>query len=191
MSTASEATEILVGLRGGDHAGIGRLMEHVYDELKRLACSYVRRRGPFVTLEPTELVHETFVKLVAQKRTGWRSQSHFFAVAATAMRHILVDEARGRLSLKRGGGDFHLTLSEELTISVERDEDLTALDDALEHLAVTRPERAQLVELRFFGGWTVDEVSEATGVAKRTIEREWRVTRAWLRRELSADARVK
>ena len=190
MSTASEATQILVGLRGGDRAGVGRLMELVYDEMRRLASHYVRRRGPFVALQPTELVHETFVKLVGQERAHWRSRSHFYAIAATAMRHILVDEARGRLSLKRGGGDVQLSLSEELTISVERDDDLKALDDALEHLAVTRPERARLVELRFFGGLTVDEVSKATGVAKRTVEREWRVTRAWLRRELS-DARLK
>jgi len=184
MSTASEATQILFGLSGGDRSRVGRLMELVYNEMRGLALHYIRRRGSLPALQPTELVHEAFIKLVHQKSADWRSRSHFYAVAATAMRHILVDEARKRLSSKRGGGQVHLSLEDEITISVEKDEDLAALNDALELLAATRPERARLVELRFFGGLTVDEVSEVTGTAKRTIEREWRVTRAWLRRTL-------
>ena len=185
VSTASEATQILIGLRDGDRSGVGRLMELVYDEMRGLASHYVRRRSFVQALQPTELVHEVFLKLVDHENADWRSRSHFYAVAATAMRQILVDDARKRLSLKRGGGQVHLSLSEELTISVQRDEDLLVLDDALELLAATKPERARLVELRFFGGMTVDEVAEATGTAKRTVEREWRVTRAWLRRELN------
>ena len=185
MSSVSEATQIVHALSQGDRSRVGRLMELMYNEMRSLASNYVRRRGPLPALQPTELVHEAFLKLINQKKADWKSRSHFFAVAATVMRQLLVDEARRRLSLKRGGGQIHLSLSEELTVSVGRDADVLALDDALEVLAQERPERAQLVELRFFGGMTMDEVAEATGLAKRTLEREWRVTRAWLRRHLA------
>ena len=185
MSTVSEGNQILIGLSGNGRLHLNRLMELVYDEMRRLAGRYIGRRGAGVALQPTELVHEAFLKLAGHERVDWRGRSHFCAVAATAMRQILIDEARKQLSLKRGGGQIHMSLSEELTISAERDGHLAALDEALEKLALAKPERAQLVELRFFGGMTVDEVSQATGTAKRSLEREWHDTRAWLRRELS------
>ena len=185
MSTVSEATQILFALSGGDRTGAHRLMELVYDELRKLAFRYLRPRALLEPLQPTELVHEAFLRLVDKSCTDWRGRSHFFAVAATVMRHILVDEARSRASLKRGGGQVHLSVNEEFVLSVERDHDVLAVNGALEALEKRNPERAHLVEMRFFGGMTMDEVAEATGRPKRTVERDWTVTRAWLRRELS------
>ena len=163
-------------------------MELVYDELRSLASRYVRRSGPREPLQPTELVHEAFLRLVNEGGADWRGRSHFYAVAATVMRNVLVDEARARMSLKRGGDRVRVDVTETLVLSVDRDQDVLALNDALEALEVKNPARARLVEMRFFAGMTVDEVAEAVGQPKRTVEREWTVTRAWLRRELSRQA---
>lgn len=181
----SEASQILIALNVGDRSGTDRLMELVYDELRSLAFRYLGARKPKEPLQPTELVHEAFIKLVDNERVpDWRSRSHFYAVAATAMRHILVDEARKRMQGKRGGGEIPISLVEARTISITRDEDIVALDEALTSLAKANAERARVVELRFFGGLTMDEIAEATGQPKRSLEREWTVTKAWLRREL-------
>lgn len=184
MSAASEATQILWALGRGDRSRADRLMELVYGELRGLARKYVGGWGPATPLQPTELVHEAFVKLVDHDKADWRSRSHFYAVAATAMRQILVDEARKRSRQRRGGDRPHLPLDEGQVLSLSRDEDILAVDEALDRLAREDPERARLVELRFFGGLTMDELAEATGQSKRTLHREWAVARAWLRREL-------
>jgi RNA polymerase sigma factor (TIGR02999 family) len=161
-------------------------MELVYGQLRGLARRYVHGKSPYEPMQPTELVHEAFIKLVDHDGEDWRGRSHFYAVAAMAMRQILVDTARKRLRDKRGGGELHLPLDEGQVLSIKRDEDVVAVDDVLSKLAAVHPEQAHLVELRFFGGMTMDEIAEATGTSKRTLHREWAVARAWLRRELGA-----
>jgi len=161
-------------------------MELVYGELRGLARRYVHRGSPHEPMQPTELVHEAFIKLVDSDSADWRGRSHFYAVAATAMRQILVDEARKRLRGKRGSGEVHLPLDDGQVLSVTRDEDVRAVDDILVKLTADHPEQGRLVELRFFGGMTMDEIGEATGVSKRSLYREWNVARAWLRRELAS-----
>ena len=185
MSTTSEASQILVALNGGDRSHVDRLIELVYGELRRLASTYVVRRGPREPLQATELVHEAFLKLVHSDQRDWLGRSHFYAVAATAMRQILVDQARKRLQTKRGGGDIQFPLTDDIALSMDRDADVLALDEALSKLSELRPERARLVEFRFFGGMTMTEIAEAVGLPKRSLEREWTITRAWLRRQLS------
>jgi len=186
--SGSEATQILFALNRGDRSGVNRLIELVYDELRSLAARYLVARKPCEPLQPTELVHEAFIKLVDKESiSDWRSRSHFYAVAATVMRHLLVDEARKRMQQKRGSGRTPIALADTRTISVERDEDVLALDDALSDLERTSRDRARLVELRFFAGMTMDEIAEVSGQSKRTLEREWTITRAWLRRQLAQD----
>jgi len=182
---ASEATQILWAINSGNRGGASRLLELVYDELRTVAHRTMRPRSPAEPLQPTELVHEVYVRLVDKQTSDWRSRSHFFAVAATAMRHILVDAARARAQLKRGGGAPHFSLDEGLVLSTERDADVLALDEALLVLAHESADRARLVELRFFGGLTMDEIAATTDTSKRSVEREWRITRAWLRRHLT------
>lgn len=187
MTTASETTQILKAISDGDRSGIDRLAEIVYDQLRMTARRYLSRERRNHTLQPTALVHEAFLKLVDQKQTQWRSRSHFYAVAAQQMRRILVDHAKSKLRAKRGGGRQKISLIEELTVSREKDEDVLAVDEALEKLARLNPEQAKIVELRFFAGMTVDEVAEALQMSKRTVERNWTMIRAWLRRELAGD----
>ena len=161
-------------------------MELVYGELRGLARRYVHVKSPHEPMEATELVHEAFIKLVDSDGTDWRGRTHFYAVAATAMRQILVDEARKRLRGKRGSGAVPLPLDDRQILSVTRDEDVLAVDEALDRLTADHPEQGRLVELRFFGGMTMEEIGEATGISKRTLYREWNVARAWLRRELAS-----
>jgi RNA polymerase sigma factor (TIGR02999 family) len=137
------------------------------------------------TLQPTALVHEAFLKLIDQSQVDWRGRSHFFAVGAQAMRRILVSHAKSRGRIKRGGGRHQVPLDEALTVSLESDDDILALDAALEKLAAVDERQAKIVELRFFGGLSVEETAEALGLSKRTVEREWTSCRAWLRRELA------
>ena len=185
MSTTSEATQILWALGRGDRSRVDRLMELVYGELRGLARRYVGGQGPATPLQPTELVHEAFLKLVNHGKADWRGRSHFYAVAATAMRQILVDQARKRHRVRHGGGRIQMPLDEGQVLSLSRGDDVLAVDEVLRKLAKQEPEHARLVELRFFGGLTMDELAEATGLSKRTLHREWAVVRAWLRRELS------
>lgn len=184
MSTVSEATLILTALSGGDRSQVDRLMELVYGELRGLARRYLGRGPAQEPLQPTELVHEAFLKLVGHHQTDWRGRSHFYAVAAIAMRQILVDEARKRLRVKRGGGQIHISLEDQDILSTHRDEDVLAVDEVLTRLVTVHPRRARLVELRFFGNMSLDEVAEALQLSTRTVQREWDVARAWLRREL-------
>ena len=187
LSTISEATQILGALSTGDRTRLDRLMELVYSELRGVARRYVSPRSQYEPMQATELVHAAFIKLVGHDGIDWRGRSHFYAVAATAMRQILVDEARKRLRDKRGSGQVNVSFDESLVLSPSSDQDVLAVDDVLSKLAERYPEQSRLVEMRFFGGMTMDEIAEATGVSKRTLHREWSMARAWLRRELRTD----
>lgn len=167
---------------------VTQLLPLVYDDLRRLAQAKMNREPGNVSLEPTALAHETFMRLVDHSRVDWRGKSHFMAVAAQAMRRILVDHARSRKRLKRGGSRQRVDLSSGVAATGPSEVDLLALDDALEKLAEIDPRQAKVIELRFFGGLSVDEVAEALGVSKRTVEGDWTMARAWLRRELAEGA---
>ena len=161
------------------------LMPLVYDELRLLARAYLRGAGPDYLLQPTVLVHEAYLKLVNQEQANWNGRTHFLAVGARAMRQILVDYARNSKRKKRWGGCIRMDLGERGTLSTRRPENVLALDQALQKLANKDAEKATIVELRFFGGLTVQEVAEVLGCSKRKIEQDWTFIRAWLRRELS------
>ena len=168
------------------------LLPFVYEELRRLAASYLRRERSSYTLQATELVHEAYLRLADQTRVDWRGRTHFFAVAATAMRRILVDHARRKSRQKRGGGGQHVTLHEHLEIfptSGLDPEDIVVLDDALVALGEQDERQARVVEMRVFAGMTVDEVAASLGVSRRTVEGEWTHARAWLRRWMSEGGR--
>ena len=164
---------------------VDALVPLVYDELRRLAARYLRRESPGNTLQPTALVHEAFLKLAGQQRVDWQGRTHVLAIGAKAMRRILVDHAKRKHRVKRGGGLKRIQLDEAAALSPERDEDLLAVDEALEKLAGIDERQAAIVELRFFGGMTVEEVAQSLGISKRTVESEWTMVRAWLRRELA------
>ncbi len=186
-------TEMLTGI--GDDApdaepAAEELMAAVYDELRGLARGYLKRERSDHTLQPTALVHEAYLRLVDQDKVSWRGRSHFFAVGARMMRRLLVDHARRRGRVKRGGHWLRVTLSHGVAPRLGRDfdhEELLALDLALDKLAGLDPRQAKIVELRFFAGREVAEVAEALGVSKRTVEGHWTHARAWLKRELAAE----
>lgn len=182
-----QATEILSGVTAGDAVATERLFQILYGDLHELAVRFLRKERSGHTLQPTALVHEAFLKLIDQSRVDWKGKTHFFAVGAQAMRRVLVDHARGRHRVKRGGDRQRIVLEEHVALSPQRDEDLLALDEALEKLAEIDSRQAMIVEMRFFGGMSVAEVAEVLGVSKRTVEGEWTMVRAWLRRELSQD----
>ena len=148
----------------------------------------LRQEVPGHTLQPTALVNEAYLKLVDQTRVDWQGRTHFFAVGAKMMRRILVDHARKKKRLKRGGGIHRVSLGEEVQVSKSNDEDVLAIEEALEKLAKQDPRQAQIVELRFYGGLTVEEVAQVLHVSKRTVESEWTILKAWLRRELSGES---
>ena len=187
-STPSDVTQLLVAWAGGDAAAAERLVPAVYAELRRQAARAMRREGSENTLQTTALVHEAYLRLVDQRRVVWRSRAHFFGVAAQLMRRILVDHARGRHAAKRGGGLQQLALVDAdaaIPASAEVGVEVIALHEALERLAVLDPAQARLVELRYFGGLSIEETAEALDVSPATVKREWAIARAWLRRELS------
>jgi len=182
---SGQTTDLINAASGGDRQAADDLMPLLYGEFRRLAADYLKRERPEHTLQPTALVHEAFLRLVNQRNVDWKGRSHFFAVGAQAMRRILVDHARRKKRDKHGGGRHRIALDDQMTISKRSDEDLIAIDDALQELAELDPRQAKIVELRFFGGLTVAEVAEVLGVSKRTVESEWTIVRAWLRRELN------
>lgn len=182
----AEATRLLIDWSRGDGVAAERLMPLVYDELRILARGYLQRERSGHTLQATGLVHEAYLRLVDQSTTSWQNRAHFFWLAAQAMRRILVEHARRHRAEKRGGGLEKVELDEELAPEAGRSVDLLALDDALNELAELRPQQSQIVELRFFGGMTIEEVGEVLDVSPRTVKREWRMARAWLRRKIFA-----
>jgi len=185
-----EVTQLLADLREGKPEAGSKLMSLVYEELRRLAGHYLSQERPDHTLQPTALVHEAYLRLVGQERVNWQSRSHFLGVAAQMMRRILVDYARARQTDKRGGQEIEVSLEKELEcFSPERSRDLVALDEALARLAELSPRQAQIVELRFFGGLTVEETAEVLGIAPTTVKRDWTAARAWLHREVGKAAK--
>lgn len=179
-----DVTQLLIQWSHGDEGALTALTPLVYDELHRVARSYMRRENPGHTLQSTALVHEAFVRLVDQ-RVAWNSRAHFFGIAAQMMRRILVDHAKAKATAKRGSGAPRLELDEHLAASPKRDVDLVALDEALERLSQIDPQRARIVELRFFGGLSNEESALLLGISQATVQRQWAGARAWLFKELS------
>lgn len=186
MQSPEGVTQLLVDWSNGDQAALDKLMPVVYDELRRLAGNYLRRERAGHTLQPTALVNEAYMKLVDQRNARWQNRAQFFGVAAQLMRRILVDHARVRQAQKRGGSNQQqLSLSDADRIAEKPNIDLLALHEALNDLAAIDEQQARIVELRFFGGLTIEEASEVLGISHATVERDWTMARAWLRRELS------
>lgn len=182
-----EITRLLLAWNRGDDAALEELTPLVYQELRQLAQSYMRREAPGHALQPTALVHETYMRLVDVGQIQWQDRAHFFGMAARLMRRILVDIARAQGRAKRGGKAEHLVIDEQILADDPKDLDLLDLNEALDGLAALDQRKSQVVELRFFGGLTVEETAEALGVSRDTVLRDWRVARLWLLRELSAD----
>ena len=187
VPSPKEVSRLLVDWGNGDQAALDELIPLVYDELRRLAGRYMRRENQGHTLQTSALVNEAYLRLVDQKSVKWQNRAHFFGVAAQLMRRILVDHARSRSRAKRGGGAQQVSLAEQAVISNEVAH-VIALDDALKNLAEMDPRKSQIVEMKFFGGLTTEEVAEVLKVTPRTIEREWRKAKAWLNRAISKGA---
>lgn len=179
-----EVSQLLQAWSEGDQGALDKLTPIVYQELHRLARLYMRRERPGHSLQTTALVNEAYMRLVDYKRMGWQNRAHFFAVSAQLMRRILVEHAR-RHNLKRGGGIPHIAFDEAAVVGEGRAADLVALDDALKTLARLDPRKAQMVELRFFGGLSVQETAEVLKVSSVTVMRDWNTAKAWLYRELA------
>jgi len=180
----ADLTAWLQAWSAGDLAVEERLLPAVYDELRRQARLQLRRERREHTLSPTAVVHEAYLRLVGQRRARWESREQFFAVAARMMRRVLVDHARSHGTVKRAGGAVHVSLEEGIAVELPRELDLLALDAALDELAALEERHARIVELRFFGGLSLEETAEALLVSPATISREWRLARAWLHRRL-------
>jgi RNA polymerase sigma-70 factor (ECF subfamily) len=180
----TDVTILLAQLVDGDQQAAARLVPLVYRELRQMAARYMRRERVDHTLQTTALVHEAYLKLVDQTSAGWQNRAHFFAVASQVMRHILVDHARGHMRDKRGGGQPVLQLDEGLVFSPEQSEELLEVDAALHRLSELDPRQGKIVELRFFGGLTVEETAAVLGVSPKTVKRDWSVAKAWLHGEL-------
>ena len=181
MAVSSRSvTEMLVDWSQGHDEVLGELMPVVYGELKRLANRYLRRERPDHTLQATALVHEAYLQLVDQRKVPWRSRAHFIGLAAQLMRRILVEHARRHQAAKRGGAAEKLTLDESVQLPLKHELDLVELDDALTALSTLDPQQSRIVELRFFGGLTMEETAEALNLSTRTVYREWHMAKAWL-----------
>ncbi len=189
MVSPQQVTVLLEEWSQGNEAALNELIPLVEAELHRLARQYISREHPGHTLQTTALVNEAYLRLVEVHDVHWQNRAHFFAIAARLMRRILIEHARKRHQLKRGGGALRITLDEGAVIADERSAELLALDEALEVLAVKYPRKAQVVELRFFGGLTVTESAAVLRVDERTVKRDWEFARAWLHHRINGDAR--
>ena len=188
-SLRDELTRILSNVNAEKKGEVDQLMPQVYNEFKSLAKHYIFNERKDNTLSPTELVNEAYFKLIDHKRIDWQGKTHFFAIGANIMRRILVDHARGKSRLKRGGDLFKVELDDKLglSLSISNNENVLALDEALLLLAKEDERQAKIVEMRFFGGMKVQEVADALNISKRTVEGDWTMAKAWLRRELNSD----
>src|SRR3954447_8646621 len=182
-----EVTQLLLAWSNGNEAALEKLMPLVYEELRRLAHQYMRRERPGHTLQTTALVNEVYFRLIDQKRMHWQNRAHFLAIAAQLMRRVLVDHARSHQYAKRGGGAHKVSLDEGAIVAEEQAADLIALDDALLSLAAIDERKSRIVELRFFGGLSVEETAETLKTSTRTVMREWSMAKAWLYRSISDD----
>ena len=184
-SPPPNVTELLRNWGNGDKKAQEKLFQIVYNELHRQAAGYLRHEHSGLSLQTTDLIHEAYLRLTDRPDVEWQNRLHFFAVAATVMRHILVDHARSRQAAKRGGSAIRLPLEEAIVVQQGQDLDFVALDEALTRLAEIDPQQIQVVELRFFSGLSVEETAKLLDVSERTVKRDWNVAKAWLRRELS------
>jgi RNA polymerase sigma factor (TIGR02999 family) len=182
--SSARVSKLLLNWGQGDQAAREALIPLVYEELRRLARRHLRRERPDHTLQSAALVNEAYLRLIRQDQPQWQNRAHFFGVAAQLMRHILVDHARHRAAAKRGAGAPRLALDPEIALPRERDVNLVALDDALNQLAVLDPQQGRVVELRFFGGLSIEETAVVLGISPATVKREWATARAWLQREI-------
>jgi len=187
VAASSEITRVLSNVTAGKPGATDRLLPLVYDELRSLAAWSLRSERKNHTLQATALVHEVYVRLTGERSGDWRDRAHFFAAAAQAIRRILIDHARKQGRRKRGGGAQRLPLDSVVLVAPEQDFDVLALDAALTELAREHPRQARVVELRFYGGLTLEETAEVLGVVARTVERDWQFARAWLYRKLAPD----
>jgi RNA polymerase sigma-70 factor (ECF subfamily) len=188
MENARGDVTVLLGrLAEGKGEVSSQLISLVYKELRKLAGGYMRRERTDHTLQPTALVHEAYLKLVEQRSVNWQSRAHFFGIAAQLMRRILVDHARGHLRDKRGGGVIPVPLDEALVFAPEQSSELVKLDQSLERLAKLDPRQSKIVELRFFGGLTVEQTAEVLGISPKTVKRDWSVAKAWLHGDLKTN----
>lgn len=186
MEEPQDVTRLLIEWSKGDKLVLEELFPLVYGELQKIAHRYLRGENRAITLQTTALVHEAYLKLIDQNRVQWQNRAHFFGIAAQAMRRILLDNARRRLAGKRGQGARHVSIdSGEIDVSDERAAELLDLDEALERLQEVDPDKARIVELRYFGGLSIEEAAEVLGVSVATVNRNWRTARAWLLGELS------
>ena len=180
-----DITELLLKWKQGDKDALDRLIQIVYPELRRLARQYMRRESPEHTLQTSALINEAYLRLLGQQHTEWNNRGHFYAVAAQVMRHILIDHARRHHFTKRGAGAQQVPLDETAVVSQERASEFVALDDALTRLAAIDARKSQIVEMKFFGGLTGNEIAEVLKLSPITVKREWRLARAWLHLEIS------
>jgi RNA polymerase sigma factor (TIGR02999 family) len=185
MPPPSEITDLLVAWSGGDQTALEKLLPLVEEELHRIASHYMRRENPGHTLQPTALINEAYFRLINQKNVRWQNRAHFFGIAAQLMRRILLNYARDRHRDKRGGAALQVSLSEAALMSEVKSSELIALDEALERLAAIDERKSQVVELRYFGGLSVEETAEVLKVSPVTVIRHWNMAKAWLARELS------
>jgi RNA polymerase sigma factor (TIGR02999 family) len=185
MDTSPDITQLLLAWSAGDREALEALTPLVYGELKKIAEGYLRRERADHTLQPTALAHEAYIKLIDQQHVQWRNRAHFYGIAAQAMRRILVDHARARLAGKRGSGGAVVSLDEAVDVSDERASQLVALDEALKTLAELDPQNCRVVELKYFGGMTLEETAEVLGISRATVIREWKMAKAWLYGELN------
>ncbi|HUK92110.1 MAG TPA: sigma-70 family RNA polymerase sigma factor [Blastocatellia bacterium] len=184
-ASPKEVTKLLLDWNNGDQTAIDKLFPLVYQELRRLAAHYMQGEHPGHTLQSTALVNEAYIRLADYNRMRWQDRAHFFAVAAQVMRHILIDHARAHKYAKRGGGAVRISLEDAAILSAEHAPDLVALDDALKSLEAVDRRKCQIVEMRFFGGLSIDETAEVMKLSSMTIQREWRWAKAFLHKEIS------
>jgi RNA polymerase sigma factor (TIGR02999 family) len=184
-SDSETVTRLLLQWSDGNQQALEEMLPLIYDELRRLAHNFLYRERPGHTLQTTALVHEAYVKLIDQRDARWQNRAHFFAIAAQAMRRILIDSARKHAADKRGGAGEKVSLAEVAGLSVEPDINLLALDEALNALAEIDPAQSRIIELRYFGGLTIEETAEVMHLSPATIKREWAMARAWLHQSLS------
>jgi RNA polymerase sigma factor (TIGR02999 family) len=186
-SSPNEVTQLLVAWGNGDQTALEQLMPLVYSELHRLAHRYIKRERPGHTLQTSALLNEAFMRLVDQREVTWHSRAHFFAISAQMMRRILVDYARSRRYAKRGGDAQEVSFNEELIISRQRSAEVVALHEALNELAAIDERKSKVVELKFFGGLSIEETAEVLGVSPGTVMRDWTLAKAWLRLAMSSN----
>jgi RNA polymerase sigma factor (TIGR02999 family) len=185
MSRTHEITDLLQAWNNGDSQALAKLIPLVDHELKKIAHAYMLREKPGHTLQTTALVHEALIKLLEGEKIDWQSRRHFYALVARRMRQVLIEHARARLAAKRGGGAEHVEVDEGILLTTEMSEELVMLDEALEKLAKIDDRKAKVVEYRYFGGFTNEEVAELLDIAPSTVDREWRIARSWLKREMT------